>query len=362
MSTHEGRTLKTARAVLQVLRMLEQAPAGLTATEVAVRLGRSTSTASNLLNTLLAEGYAERDERTACYRVSGPRAPLAGPARGGATRPRVAAAAPQAGAATAPTPAPLGATRPAVGVDAPQPAAAGPAPFAPPVALPEEALAELYGRTGERVYFATTEPDRIVVQATRGRQGLPSVPGLRPTIRGEAHALAVGKAVLAHLGADAVTAYVERYGLRAFTGCTITDPAVLDRALADVRARGIAVDREEYAEGFTCLAAPLLDATGQPVAALALSLPARRYDERAADLVAELAGIAAAALDHAEAPGDPAGAVPARPAPVPSAPRPPASPTPVRSASLASAAGTPPLPPRTLVCASPPTNEPKELP
>lgn len=361
MSTHEGRTLKTARAVLQVLRMLEQAPAGLTAAEVAVRLGRSTSTASNLLNTLLAEGYAERDERTACYRASGQRTSLAGPARGGATRPRVAASGTRAQTATAPTPAPLGATRPAVGVAAPQPAAAVPASSAPPVALPEDALAELYGRTGERVYFASTEPDRIVVQATRGRQGLPSVPGLRPTIRGEAHALAVGKAVLAHLGADAVDAYAERYGLRAFTGCTITDPAVLDRALADVRARGIAVDREEYAEGFTCLAAPLLDATGQPVAALALSLPARRYDERAADLVAELAGIAAAALDHAEAPEDPAGAVLARPAP-PGATRPPASPTPARSAPLTPAAGTAPLSPRALVCASPPTTETKELP
>ena len=51
-----GRTLKTARTVLQVLRLLEAAPRGLTSNEVADELGRSRSTAVNLLNTLVAEG------------------------------------------------------------------------------------------------------------------------------------------------------------------------------------------------------------------------------------------------------------------------------------------------------------------
>ncbi len=245
MGAESGRTLKTARAVLRVLSLLEQAPAGLSVADVADHLGRSTSTASNLLNTLCVEGYAVRDDRTACYY--------------------------------------------AVYRPAPEPATtAG--------AVDLAVLDELHGRTGERTYLATVEEDTVVVQETRGRQGLPTVPGLRPTIRGEAHALAVGKAVLAHQGANAARAYHDAHGLQAFTARTITDLDALERELAEVRIRGAAGDDEEYAEGFSCLAAPLHGPDGVLVGALALSLPARRYADRRDRLIAELTSLAEAAL------------------------------------------------------------------
>ena len=271
MAVEAGRTLKTARAVLRVLSLLEQAPAGLSAADIADHLGRSASTAGNLLNTLCAEGYAVRDERTACY---------------------------------------YAVYRPA------------PAPPTTADAIDLAVLDELYGCTGERAYLATVEDDRVVVQDTRGRQGLPTVPGLRPTIRSEAHALAVGKAVLAHRGADAVRAYHDAHGLRAFTSRTITDLDALERDLVGVRERGAAGDDEEYAEGFSCLAAPLHGPDGVLVGALALSLPARRYPEHRERLVADLTRLAEAAFGSLSAvPTEPSSPPPPAPGPEPEAAR-----------------------------------------
>jgi DNA-binding IclR family transcriptional regulator len=240
-SAGTGRTLKTARAVLRVLHLLETHRGGLTVAEVAERLDRSRSTASNLLNTLRAEGFAVRDELTATYHRAG----------------RVT---------LAPT------IDPAV-------------------------LRELFDRTGERTYLATNEPpDRIVVQDSRGRQGVPYVPDLRPDIGGEAHALAVGKAVLAHLGPDAVDRYVDAYGMRRFTGRTVTEAAVLEDELATVRDRGVAVDVEEFAEGFCCIAAPMLADDGAPLGAVALSVNVARFERFGDHLADEVAAAADTAL------------------------------------------------------------------
>src|SRR6187200_37870 len=54
------RGLSTARAVLRVTALLAHAPEGIRADEVAETLGKSTSTAYNLLASLCDEGVAER--------------------------------------------------------------------------------------------------------------------------------------------------------------------------------------------------------------------------------------------------------------------------------------------------------------
>ncbi len=240
-----GRTLKTAHAVLRVLRLLQASPPGLTAGEVADQLGRSRSTAINLLNTLCAEGFAERDDHDARYRAAG----LTGPATS---------------------------------------------------SIDPAALRTLYERTNERTYLATAEPARIVVQESQGRQGLPYVPGLSPSITDQAHALAVGKAVLAHLGPDALDRYVDAHGLSAFTGHTVTDPDRLRTDLDEVRARGVAVDVEEFAEGHCCIAAPLLGPDGRLLGALALSVNVRRFRAQGEQLAHEVAAAARQAIGRVE--------------------------------------------------------------
>jgi IclR family transcriptional regulator, acetate operon repressor len=84
---------------------------------------------------------------------------------------------------------------------------------------------------------------RIEIVAVRGRQGVPRMPGLGAEIRDSAHALAMGKVVLALLGPDAVARYVAR-GLKSFTQHTITSAQSLTVELARVRSDGFAVDRD----------------------------------------------------------------------------------------------------------------------
>jgi DNA-binding IclR family transcriptional regulator len=80
-----------------------------------------------------------------------------------------------------------------------------------------------------------------------------------------AHACALGKALLAHAPAPSVT-------LQSMTAETITDPAVLARALEQVRTTGVATEVEEAVIGECGLAAPLADATGL-VGAIGLVTP-----------------------------------------------------------------------------------------
>jgi DNA-binding IclR family transcriptional regulator len=246
VSEPAGRTLKTARAVLRVLGLLDAATAGLSASQVAAELGRSRSTATNLLNTLVAEGFAEHDELRATYRSRSAQRWLE--------------------------------------------AAPGTGPDIDPAVV-----AELYARTRERAYLAVSAPPNVVIEESRGRQGLPYVPGLAPTISAQAHALAVGKAILAHLDDDALDTHAEAHGLTAFTPRTITDTETLTEELHRVRTGGVAIDVEEFAEGFCCIAAPVLDPTGHPIGAVAVSLTAARYrthGERIARDVAQAARLA----------------------------------------------------------------------
>ncbi|MFF5363627.1 IclR family transcriptional regulator [Streptomyces scabiei] len=91
------------------------------------------------------------------------------------------------------------------------------------------------------------------------------------------HATAAGHTVLAHLPkseVDEVTARtLEGYGEE-----TITDPRELRAELERVRDRGYAVNHNQYVQGVCAIAAPVLDAAGAPLAAVAISLPDSRFE------------------------------------------------------------------------------------
>jgi IclR family transcriptional regulator, acetate operon repressor len=73
---------------------------------------------------------------------------------------------------------------------------------------------------------------------------------------GHAHARASGKLLLA-LASDATRdAYLSHHELEPRTPNTITDRDALEREFAEIRERGFAVDREEFAIGLACLAVP----------------------------------------------------------------------------------------------------------
>ncbi|MCW2713754.1 MAG: IclR family transcriptional regulator [Frankiales bacterium] len=92
----------------------------------------------------------------------------------------------------------------------------------------------------------------------------------------------LGKAILAFSTAELVEEVLTG-PLLPRTRHTIVSAAALRRELAVVAERGVAFDREEAAIGLGCVAAPILDASNRPVAALSVSVPVarRRLDQLA---------------------------------------------------------------------------------
>lgn len=102
---------------------------------------------------------------------------------------------------------------------------------------------------------------------------IPSVIGRRVP----AHCTALGKVLLAHTP-EVAERVLGREKLPALTSHTLTDQSVLKQELERVKARGYAVDWEEFHEGNVCVAAPVRNYRGTVVAAVSVSLVKTRLD------------------------------------------------------------------------------------
>ena len=252
-----GRGQSTARCVLQALRLLLEHPEGVRADRVAAEVGKSQSTAYHLLACLCDQGFAERID-------------------GGRYRPLPA------------PPTPL----PATARDASQ-------------ARLTHAVDALFARTRKRSYLGVIEGGAIEIVQIRGRQGVARMPGLGTRIGpGEAHALAMGKVVLALLPRAALARHLDG-GLMRFTEHTVTRPRALQAELDAVRADGFAIDREERTADFCCVAAPMFDARGRLAGILGLSATVHVFDterRRLATAVLEVARAGGSWVPDTEAP------------------------------------------------------------
>lgn len=121
---------------------------------------------------------------------------------------------------------------------------------------------------GEVLYVDKVEPDRSVRLSSSVGRRIP------------AHCTSVGKAMMAYMSEAEVDAIIQRYGLHRFTRHTITTAAALKINLNEVRTLGYAKDWEENEEGVKCLGAPVRDYTGRVVAAISLSGPAFRINDK----------------------------------------------------------------------------------
>jgi acetyl-CoA synthetase len=211
--------------------LLARAPDGVRADEVAEMLGKSTSTAYNVLASLCDEGVAIRRAGGVHQLAPEFRHVVAGGSDDAA------------------------ALRDLSGV-----------------------VEDLLARTHKRAYAAVVRGGVLRIVIERGLQGMPKLPGMSPEIRDNAHALALGKVVLALSPPEAVDRYID-LGLRYFTPNTITGAAELRAELREVRRTGVAVEREEFDGDFCCLAAPILDARRRFLGAVGISMSRRAFDE-----------------------------------------------------------------------------------
>ena len=90
------------------------------------------------------------------------------------------------------------------------------------------------------------------------------------------HCTGVGKLFLSEYSALQLERFFQVVGLKKLTDKTITDEEELRRELALVRERGYAIDNEECEDGVRCIAVPVRDYTGYPIAGISVSGPAVR--------------------------------------------------------------------------------------
>jgi DNA-binding IclR family transcriptional regulator len=170
--------------------------------------------------------------------------------------------------------------------------------LAPPTSLREAALPHLQDlviTTGRTVHLAVLEGPRALIverlassrtQSTRHSPG-----GYLPL-----HCTAVGKVLLAH-APPALCAEALRAPAR-YTDWTVTDPAVIRRQLAAIRAAGFAQTSQEHRRGTWSAAMPVSGPSGV-VAALSVLAPltAPRRADALSPLAAAAAALSATVLD-----------------------------------------------------------------
>lgn len=90
------------------------------------------------------------------------------------------------------------------------------------------------------------------------------------------HASGIGKALLAVLPEDRRNQVLTHKPREAFTPHSLVERSELEADLSAIRDRGYAVDGEERTVGMRCIAAPIFDAYGEPLAGISISGPTSR--------------------------------------------------------------------------------------
>lgn len=144
-----------------------------------------------------------------------------------------------------------------------------------PIELARPHLMQLWNRCGETVHFTVPQGVQVMVV-----QVLESVQPIRVSGRlGERvpmHCTASGKLFLA-LGSDELRERVLSQPLARITEHTIVRRKALQQELETIRRSGVAYDSEECVPHANAVAAPVLDASGQCRAGVALIGPSPRF-------------------------------------------------------------------------------------
>lgn len=117
-------------------------------------------------------------------------------------------------------------------------------------------MSDLATATGENVYLGVLEgTDVLCIEKLTGRRSVPASSSIGTWL--PAYCTALGKVILAFSHESAVERTLAEPAPKR-TSTTITDPRQLRRELAKVREAGVAYDREEWAAGIVCVAAPIV--------------------------------------------------------------------------------------------------------
>ncbi len=140
----------------------------------------------------------------------------------------------------------------------------------------QPALEELCARLRQSCALSVLDEDEVVyIQRQHAKRILPMSPSLNS--RFPAHAVSMGRILLAGLPDEELDKYLQHANLARLTSATVVDPHRLREAILLVREQGWAWVDRELDESICGLAVPVRDRNGATVAALNVSLPAGAF-------------------------------------------------------------------------------------
>ncbi|KAF0674574.1 IclR family transcriptional regulator [Profundibacterium mesophilum] len=137
-----------------------------------------------------------------------------------------------------------------------------------PVARPH--LDQLSAKVGETVHLAQLDHAQVLYVDKRNA-GIPVEMYSQAGKVGPAYCTGVGKAMLAFLPPDMLDGVLSQQSYHPFTHSTLTGAAELRAALARIKERGHAFDREEHEPGIICVAVPILSREGRVLGAVSIT-------------------------------------------------------------------------------------------
>lgn len=121
-------------------------------------------------------------------------------------------------------------------------------------------------------------------------------------LRNPLHSTSLGKALLAWRDEDEIRERIGRMDMVKLAPRTITEADALFEQLRLTRSRGYSEEVEESEAGVRCMAAPIFNYMGKPIAAVSIAFPLFRFDEARKpdyiDLLTSAAMMASQALGY----------------------------------------------------------------
>jgi DNA-binding IclR family transcriptional regulator len=133
-------------------------------------------------------------------------------------------------------------------------------------------MEKMLARFEQTVNLAVIDRDQVLY--TEILEGLRSI-RMAATVNtyGPIYATGVGKSMLAFLHPMEAEEILKRKARPKLTSKTITSVPALLKACRRIREQGYAIDNEEAEKGARCVAAPIFNAQGRPIAAISVSGP-----------------------------------------------------------------------------------------
>lgn len=229
-NTSKEPNVQSVSRAIQIIKCFKQQPS-LNLTDIGNLVGLHKSTAYGIITTLKNEGFLEKDESTGNYRLGHELFDLAACYEINIRK----------------------------------------------VAAPY--ITELSNLTQETVNLVIPD-DNCVVYVDKCESKHPMRISTRIGTKLPMYCTAVGKCILAsYNNKDIVSQILDRTQLIQCTPNTHTRKDVIMQELEEIRKQGYAIDDEELEPGLRCIAAPILNSIGHPVAAISCSAPIIRMNK-----------------------------------------------------------------------------------